>query len=58
LNTVSRFLYDLEKDPMALKLQSVEVSARDTEGQQLALALQVSALVLTPHEHTASRTRR
>src|SRR5947207_1717625 len=59
LNTVSRFLYNLEKDPMALKLQSVEVSARDTEGQQLALALQVSALVLTPQEErTASRTRR
>jgi hypothetical protein len=50
LNTVSRFLYDLEKDPMALKLQMVEISARDSDGQQLALGLQVSGLVLTPQE--------
>ncbi len=48
LNTITRFLYDLEHDPMAMKLQTVEISARDNEGQQLALGLQVSALVLTP----------
>ena len=50
LNTLSRFLYDVERDPMALKLEIVELSARDTEGQQLALGLQVSGLVLTPQE--------
>jgi hypothetical protein len=33
-----------------LKLQSVELTARDNEGQQLTLALQVSALVLTAKE--------
>lgn len=48
LSTLSRFLYNIERDPMALKLQSVELSARDNEGQQLTLGLQVSALVLTP----------
>ena len=50
LQTVSRFLYDIEKDPMALKLESVEISSRDNDGQQLALGLQVSGLVLTPQE--------
>jgi Tfp pilus assembly protein PilO len=50
LNTVSRFLYELEKDPMALRLQAVEISARDNDGQQLALGMQVSALVLTAQE--------
>jgi hypothetical protein len=50
LQTVSRFLYDLERDPMALKLESVEISSRDNDGQQLALGLQVSGLVLTPQE--------
>ncbi len=50
LNTLSRFLYDVEKDPMALKLEIVELSARDTEGQQLGLGLQVSGLVLTSQE--------
>jgi hypothetical protein len=58
LNTVSRFLYDLEKDHMALKLQSVEVSSRDNDGQQLALGLQVSALVLTPRETSGGSGRR
>jgi hypothetical protein len=48
LGTICNFLYGLEKDPMALKLQLVELSARDTEGQQFALGLQVSGLVLTP----------
>lgn len=48
LPTLSKFLYDIEKDPMGLKLDSIEISARDKEGQQLVLALQLSALVLTP----------
>jgi len=46
LGTLSQFLYDVEKDPMALKLESVELSARDTTGQQLTLGLQISGLVL------------
>jgi len=50
MSAVSRFLYDVEKDPMALRLEIVEVSSRDAEGQQLALGLQVSGLVLTPQE--------
>jgi Tfp pilus assembly protein PilO len=48
LETLSRFLYDIEKDPMALKLQSLELSSHSDNGQQLTLALQVSGLVLTP----------
>ena len=50
LGTLSRFLYDIEKDPMALKLQSVELSSRDNDGQQFALGLQVSGLILTSQE--------
>ena len=50
MNAVSRFLYDVEKDPMALRLEIVEISSRDAEGQQLALGLQVSGLVLTPQD--------
>ena len=50
LSTLTRFLYAIEKDPMALKLEIVELSARDNDGQQLALGLQVSGLVLTPQE--------
>lgn len=46
LGTLSRFIYDVEKDPMALKLESVELSTRDNNGQQLTLNLQISGLVL------------
>lgn len=48
IERVSQFLYDLENDPMALKLQSIEITANDNTGQQLALGVQVSGLVLTP----------
>lgn len=48
LNTVTRFLYEIEKDPMGLKLDLVEVSARDNNGQQLALGLQISGVLLNP----------
>jgi hypothetical protein len=33
---------------MALRLESVELNAHDKAGQQLTLAVQFSALVLTP----------
>ena len=46
IDNMNRFLYDLEKDPMALKLELVELSSHDTEGQQLLLGLQVSGLIL------------
>ena len=47
LGRLSRFLYSVEREPMALKLESVEIGARDKEGQQLSLGLQLSGLVLT-----------
>ena len=46
MGTLSQFLYQIEKGPMALKLDSVELSAHDNAGQQLTLGLQISGLVL------------
>ncbi len=46
LGTITRFLYDIEHDPMGLKLEGVQISMRDKEGQQLALGLQINGLVL------------
>jgi Tfp pilus assembly protein PilO len=46
LERVTQFLHKMEKDPMALRLETVELSSRDTEGQQISLAMQVSGLVL------------
>jgi Tfp pilus assembly protein PilO len=48
MNSLIRFVYNIENEPMALKLESVELSTRDKEGQQLTLAVQVNGLVLTP----------
>ena len=47
LGTLTRFLYDIEQGPMALKLESVNLSARDDTGRQLTLGLQASGLALT-----------
>jgi len=46
LATITRFLYEIEKDPIALKVDQVTLSARDNEGSQLTLGLQVSGLLL------------
>ena len=46
LGTLSKFLYDLEKGPMALRLDSVELGARDKEGQQLTMSVELSGLAL------------
>jgi Tfp pilus assembly protein PilO len=48
INSLTVFLYDIEKDAMALKLESLEMGTKDKEGQQLTMNLVVSALALTP----------
>ena len=46
IGAMAQFLYNIEKDPMALRIESVEVQSRDENGQTLAVTLQVSGLVL------------
>ena len=46
IQALARFLYSVEQDPLALKVESVEITSRDNDGQQLSLALQVSGVVL------------
>lgn len=43
---ISKFIYNIEADASALRLESIELGIRDKDGQQLALAIQVSGLVL------------
>lgn len=50
LEALTRFLYNAEKDPLALKVEALEITARDNDGRQLSLGLQVSALFLHPQE--------
>lgn len=46
LGSLSRFLYLAEADPLGIKIESVELSTRDKNGDQIALALLVSGLQL------------
>ena len=46
MQALTRFLYDLENDPLALKIESIQINARDKDGQDLALAIEVSGLQL------------
>jgi hypothetical protein len=50
LATLSRFLYEVEKSPLALRVDSVELTSRDDAGQKLTLGLLVSGLRLAPLE--------
>jgi hypothetical protein len=47
LSGLTRFLYELEKDPLALKVDMVEIISRDESGAQLTLGLQVSGLLIS-----------
>ena len=46
LNAIARFLYELETDPLAVKVDEVELAARDSGGQQLTMTLRFSGLKL------------
>jgi hypothetical protein len=50
LAALSHFVYELERSPLALRIESVELNARDDSGQKLTLALIVSGLRLSPLE--------
>ena len=50
MQAVTRFLYEVEKDPLALKVEAVEITTRDNDGQQLSLGLQVSGVLLSTQE--------
>jgi hypothetical protein len=47
IDRLSGFMYQLETDPMALKVQSVEMTSKDNTGSVIGLGVQVSGLVLT-----------
>jgi hypothetical protein len=48
--TLSRFIYELERSPLALRVDSVELNSRDDSGSKLTLGLIVSGLRLSPLE--------
>lgn len=46
MSSLTQFLQKIEGGPMAMKLDSVQLTTRDPAGQQITLGLQVNALVL------------
>ena len=50
LGSLTRFLYELEKAPLALRVESVELISRDDTGDRLTLSLIVTGLRLAPLE--------
>lgn len=48
LPAISRFLFQIERDPLGVKVDSLELTTRNSEGSQLAMVLQVSGLLLNP----------
>lgn len=50
LATITRFLYEVERSTLPLRVDSVEVTSRDEFGQKLTLGLLVSGLRLMPLE--------
>jgi hypothetical protein len=46
MEQIFNFLYDLEKDPIAIKLDSVGLTSRDDTGRQLTLVLEMSGLMM------------
>ncbi|HTG45298.1 MAG TPA: hypothetical protein VK633_12275 [Verrucomicrobiae bacterium] len=46
IEALTRFLYHVEHDPLALRVEAVEIASRDNEGRQVSLGVQVSGLIL------------
>jgi len=45
MEAISRFLYMLEKSPLALRVEDVEIASRDGKGDNLTLTLRFSGLL-------------
>ncbi len=47
IESVARFLYELERDELPLKVEQVQISVRDKTGKDLALEVRYSGLLMT-----------
>jgi Tfp pilus assembly protein PilO len=50
LGALSKFIYDIEKGPLALRLDSVELSSHDNNGQVMNLGLEINGLALIQND--------
>ena len=52
LSAIAHFLYLVERDPLGVKVDSLELASRNNEGSQLSLVVQVSGLLLNPPKNS------
>jgi len=52
LSAIAHFLYLVERDPLGVKVDSLELTARNNDGSQLSLVVQVSGLLLNPAKNS------
>jgi len=48
LAALMHLLYSVEKNPMALKLEAVDLTSRDNTGREMTMGMRINGLVLTP----------
>jgi Tfp pilus assembly protein PilO len=50
LGALSKFIYNIEKGPLALRLNSMELSSHDNNGQMMTLGLEINGLALITND--------
>ncbi|HVY71579.1 MAG TPA: type 4a pilus biogenesis protein PilO [Verrucomicrobiae bacterium] len=50
LSALAKFLYSVEKDPLGLKIESLQLTSKNDDGSQLSLGLLVTGLQLNSTE--------
>lgn len=50
IGSLSRFIYNIEKGPMMVRLDSVELSSHDNNGQQMTLGVEINGLALLQND--------
>jgi Tfp pilus assembly protein PilO len=50
LASLSRFIYDIEKGPLAVRLDTVELGSHDNNGQQMTLGMDINGLALLQND--------
>lgn len=48
LSALTRFLYEVEQDPLGVRIDALELGTRESDGSQLTLGLTVNGLYLNP----------
>lgn len=50
LQALSQFIYNIERGPMMVRLDSVELSSHDNNGQQMTLGVEINGLALLQND--------